>query len=67
MSLQTQLRKAIADSGLPLLTLARQAGVGYATVHGFANGNRKISFENASRMAKVLRMTFQSEEDDDAD
>lgn len=59
MNLQAQLRKAIAESGLPLSAIAEAAGVGYATVHGFANGDRGISFENVNKLAKVLGLKFQ--------
>ena len=61
MSLQTQLRTAIAKSDLSLYALAKKAGVGYATVHGYAKRDREISFENVNKLAKVLGLRLEQD------
>jgi len=48
------IRKALADTGLSLLAVARASEVGYATVHGFANGTRGLMLDNAERIGRVV-------------
>jgi plasmid maintenance system antidote protein VapI len=54
MSLVDELRQAIADSGLTLYRVAKDAGLPYAVVHRFANGTRDITLGNAGKIAEVL-------------
>ena len=54
MDLEQQLRNEAQRSGLSVLALAKQAGLGYATTHGFLSGDRSISVSSAARLASAL-------------
>ncbi len=52
--LEQQLRNEARQSGLSVLALAKLAGLGYATTHGFLSGSRSISVGSAARLASAL-------------
>ncbi len=56
MALQDQLREAIADSGLTLYRIAKDAGIAYPVLHRFASGERDLTLETASRLADYFGM-----------
>ena len=54
VDLEKQLRNEARRSGLSVLALAKLAGLGYATTHGFLSGSRTISIKSAARLASAL-------------
>lgn len=48
------LRKAIQDSGLSLYRIAKDAGIGYASLHRFMNGERSVSLEVFDKLCTCL-------------
>lgn len=63
MSLEQQLRNAINRSGINMYQLAKQAGLGYATVHDFVKSEKSISLESADKLCKVLNISLHYNED----
>ena len=55
-SLSQQLRELIADAGLSVYELARDAGVDRSVLSRFLAGKRTITLETADRLAKVLKL-----------
>lgn len=53
-----QLRKAIAESGMTRLQVARKAGLPYSSVHGFCGGYRSLKLESAAALCKVVGLTL---------
>lgn len=51
-----QLRQAIRDSELRPAEIAREAGIGYASMYDFLNGKKGLSLTVAARIAKVLNL-----------
>ena len=56
MSLTSQLRQAIADSGLSFYRIAKEIDVSYAVVYRFAAEQRNINLETADRLAELFGM-----------
>ena len=56
MSLTSQLRKAINDSGASLYRIAKDSRIPYAAVHRFANGERGLTLETADKLAEFFQM-----------
>ena len=56
------IQRAMAN-GTSLLSIAKSAGVHYASLHGFVNGGRKISLETGGKLAKALGLTLTTEEE----
>ena len=54
MTWADRLRKAIEDSGMSRYAVARDAGLSYSIVHGFVNGTRGLTLDNAERIARVV-------------
>ena len=52
--LEQKLRDEAGRSGLSVLALAKRAGLGYATIHGFIMGDRSISIGSAAKLAAAL-------------
>lgn len=50
------LRKAIRDSGLTLYRVAKDARVGYASLHRFMNNERTVSLDVFDRLCDALGM-----------
>jgi hypothetical protein len=50
-TMTTVLRKAIADSGLPLLTLSEQAGVNRVSLMRFVSGKTSLHLDVADKLA----------------
>ena len=55
-NLEQQLKDEALRSGLSMYILAKRAGLGYATMHGFIMGDRTISVRSAAKLASVLGM-----------
>jgi hypothetical protein len=49
-----QLRKAIQDSGVTLYRVAKDAGIGYASLHRFMRGERAVSLDVFDRLCESL-------------
>lgn len=58
-SLDSQLRAAIAESGLSAYALAKASGVGPQVIGRFLKGERDILLGTAERLAKVLNLTLE--------
>ncbi len=54
--IELELRKAARRSEMSMLALAREADIGYAAVHGFLTGDRRISLRSAAKLARVLNL-----------
>ncbi len=52
--LEKQLRDEAARFGWSMFELAKRAGLGYATVHGYLLRNRSISVHSAAKLAAAL-------------
>ncbi len=52
--LEKQLRDEAGRSGLSMFALAKRAGLGYASVHGFCMYDRSISLGSATKLAAAL-------------
>ncbi len=50
------LRKTIADSGIPLLTLEQETGVNRATIRYFLSGDRILRLDMADRLAAYFKL-----------
>ncbi len=53
-NIETQLWRAVRDSGWSLAELARRADVRYSSVHGFARSKRAITLKTGARLAQAL-------------
>ena len=53
------LRTAIAESGLPLLTLAERTGVQRASLMRFLRGERSLRLDKADILAEFFGLTLQ--------
>lgn len=49
-----ELRKTIQDSGLTLYRVAKDAKVGYASLHRFMSGERAVSLDVFDRLCESL-------------
>ena len=56
MSLTSQLREAIADSGLSLYRIAKDTQTSYAAIYRFASEERGVNLETADRLAEFFGM-----------
>ena len=56
MSLTSQLREAIAESGLSMYRVAKEIGASYAVVYRFVSETRNINLETADRLADFFGM-----------
>jgi plasmid maintenance system antidote protein VapI len=56
VALQEQLREAIEKSGLSLYRIAKDSGVAYQVLHRFANRERDLTLETASKLADYFGM-----------
>ncbi len=52
--LADQLRRAIAESGLNRLQVAKRAGLYYSVVHGFMNGSRDLYLASATKLCRLF-------------
>jgi hypothetical protein len=63
MPTSEQLRKALEDSGLSLYRVAKDAGIPYSRVHGFAHGHGDdIRLSTVDRLADLLGLEFAMKE-----
>jgi transcriptional regulator with XRE-family HTH domain len=53
------LRTAIEKSGLTLYRVAKNAGVGYTTLHRFMNRERSLSMEALDKLCASMRLELQ--------
>ena len=53
------LRQAIADSGLPLLTLEQETGVLRATIMRFMRGDTSLRLDKADALARFFGLELQ--------
>jgi hypothetical protein len=53
------LRNAIQASQGSLYRLAKDSGIGYASLHGFMNGDRTLSLEVVDKLCQVLGLVLQ--------
>ena len=56
MALQDQLREAVENSGLSLYRIAKGSGIAYQVLHRFANGQRDLTLETATKLADYFGM-----------
>ena len=56
MALQDQLRQAVRDSGLTLYAIAKGSGIAYPVLYRFANEQRDLTLETASRLTDYFGM-----------
>lgn len=54
------LRRAIADSGLPMLTIATEAGVERTSLIRFARGDQSLRLDVADRLAEYFGLELVS-------
>lgn len=59
-SVSDTLRKAIKDSGLSLYRVAKDAGIGYASLHRFMNGERAVSLDVCDRLCESLGLELRA-------
>lgn len=52
------LKQAIAESGLTLYRIAKDAPVSYAILHTFVNGKRDIRLGTADKIARAVGLEF---------
>jgi plasmid maintenance system antidote protein VapI len=52
------LRRAILDSGLPLLRIAQETGVERASISRFVRGERSLRLDKADRLAAYFGLTL---------
>lgn len=50
------LRQAIAESGLPMLTLATETGIERASLIRFARGDQSLKLNNADKLAAYFEL-----------
>lgn len=50
------LRKAIENSDLTLYRVAKDAGIGYATLHRFMHGERAVSMEVLDKLCWYMEL-----------
>jgi hypothetical protein len=50
------LRKAIKDSGVPLLRLSTEAGIQRASLIRFARGDQSLMLDSADRLAAYFKL-----------
>ncbi len=53
------LRTAIEQSGLTLYRVAKNAGVGYTTLHRFMHRERSLSMEALDKLCDSLKLELQ--------
>ena len=56
--LETTLREAARASGMSMKRIADEAGLHYATVHGFLASNRTMTLQTASRLCELLGLAL---------
>jgi plasmid maintenance system antidote protein VapI len=54
------LRKAITDTGLPLLRIEQDTGVQRASISRFVRGERSLRLDAADKLAAYLGLSLQS-------
>ena len=54
--IEQQLRDAVKRAGLSLKAISDGSGVGYQSVHGFANGYGGLTLVSAAKLAKFLKL-----------
>ena len=54
MDMETQLRKAVNESGMTQYGVAKVAGLSHAQMSFFVNGHRSLSLAAASKLATAL-------------
>lgn len=54
------LRQAIADSGLPMLTISTDTGIERASLIRFARGDQSLRLDIADRLAEYLGLELVS-------
>ena len=54
------LKQAIVDSGMSLYRIAKDAEVGYASLHRFMNSERAVSLEVFDKLCKLLQLELTS-------
>ena len=54
-----RLRQAIAESGLPMLTIATEAGIERASLIRFARGDQSLRLDIADRLAVHFGLELQ--------
>jgi hypothetical protein len=52
------LRRAIRDSGLPLLTISREAGIQRASLIRFTRGSQSLRLDVADRLAAYFGLVL---------
>lgn len=56
------LRNAIADSGMTMYRIAKDAAVDFSTVSRFCNGERTITLETADKLSECLGLELRPRE-----
>jgi DNA-binding Xre family transcriptional regulator len=56
------LRQAIEDSGQSLYRVAKDAGIGYATLHRFMTGKRAIALANLDKLCAYLGLELRKDQ-----
>ncbi len=56
MTMTETLRKAIAESGLPMQTIANECGVERTSLLRFARGDQSLRLDCADRLAAYFRL-----------
>jgi len=59
--LTDDLRRAVRESGRSLLSLAKETGLPYATVHNFARGRTDVYLASAGKLATALGLRLSKE------
>lgn len=54
------LRKAIRDSGLSLYRVAKDAGIGYASLHRFMSSERTVSLDVFDKLCEALDLELRA-------
>lgn len=52
------LRKAIVESGVPLLTIEQETGIARASVRRFINGERSLRLDKADALAQYFDLSL---------
>ena len=56
------LRQAIRESGESLYRIAKDAGIGYASMHRFMSGERSVSLEVFDKICECLGLELRPKE-----
>lgn len=57
------LKKAIKDSEHSIYRIAKDAGIGYSSMHRFAHGERSVSLEAFDRLCRALGLELKQSDE----